>query len=94
MALFWVFRYDKGGHLFLSSHIMRTHGARQQREAIKSAPRQQMPAVFEVLYHEYLLNLCNAQATVNSRIFSIIYIYFSCNSMVPIELVKALSIGA
>lgn len=76
MALFWVFRYDKGGHLFLSSYIMRTHGARQQREAIKRAPRQQMQAVFEVLYHENLLNLNIAHATINSRILSI---HCTCN---------------
>ncbi|MCD7470913.1 hypothetical protein HAX54_011150 [Datura stramonium] len=27
--------YDKGGHLYLPSYVMRTHGARQQREAVE-----------------------------------------------------------
>lgn len=42
-------RYDKGGHLFLPSYIMRIHGARKQREAIKRVPRNQLQPVFEVL---------------------------------------------
>ncbi|XP_052729326.1 DNA-directed RNA polymerase 2, chloroplastic/mitochondrial-like isoform X2 [Vigna angularis] len=41
--------YDKGGHLFLPSYVMRTHGARQQREAIKRAPRKQLEPIFEAL---------------------------------------------
>ncbi|KAJ4833082.1 DNA-directed RNA polymerase 2, chloroplastic/mitochondrial [Turnera subulata] len=41
-------RYDKGAHLFLPSSVMRTHGSRQQREAVKRAPRQQLQPVFEV----------------------------------------------
>lgn len=40
--------YDKGGHLFLPSYVMRTHGVRQQREAIKRAPRKQLEPIFEV----------------------------------------------
>ena len=40
--------YDKGAHLFLPSYVMRTHGARQQREAVKRAPRNQLEPVFEV----------------------------------------------
>lgn len=43
-----LYRYDKGAYLFLRSYIMRTHGAKQQREAIKRAPKQQLTAVFEV----------------------------------------------
>lgn len=40
--------YDKGGHLFLPSYIMRTHGVKDQKDAIKSAPRKQLRKVFEV----------------------------------------------
>nr|CAD1831955.1 unnamed protein product [Ananas comosus var. bracteatus] len=31
--------YDKGGHLFLPSYVMRTHGAKDQQDAIKSVPQ-------------------------------------------------------
>jgi len=46
--LLYFHSYDKGGHLFLPSYVMRTHGARQQREAVKRAPRKQLEPVFEV----------------------------------------------
>ncbi|XP_073001971.1 DNA-directed RNA polymerase 3, chloroplastic isoform X2 [Typha latifolia] len=41
--------YDKGGHLFLPSYIMRTHGAKDQQDAIRSVPRKQLQKVFEAL---------------------------------------------
>ncbi|XP_031388098.1 DNA-directed RNA polymerase 1B, mitochondrial isoform X2 [Punica granatum] len=41
--------YDKGAYLFLPSYVMRTHGARQQREAVKRAPATQLEPVFEAL---------------------------------------------
>ncbi|KAG0464516.1 hypothetical protein HPP92_020585 [Vanilla planifolia] len=41
--------YDKGGHLFLPSYIMRTHGAKQQRLSLKRASRKQLKPVFEAL---------------------------------------------
>ncbi|KAK8964782.1 hypothetical protein KSP40_PGU012112 [Platanthera guangdongensis] len=41
--------YDKGGHIFLPSYIMRNHGSRKQREAIKRIPINQMQPVFEAL---------------------------------------------
>lgn len=41
--------YDKGAHLFLPSYVMRTHGAKQQREAVKRVPRKQLEPVFEAL---------------------------------------------
>ena len=47
-SYFFLYRYDKGAHLFLPSYVMRTHGARQQREAVKRAPKEQMQSVFEV----------------------------------------------
>lgn len=43
-------RYDKGAHLFLPSYVMRIHGAKQQREAVKRAPRKQLDRVFEVCF--------------------------------------------
>ncbi|KAG6473487.1 DNA-directed RNA polymerase 1B, mitochondrial-like [Zingiber officinale] len=41
--------YNKGGHFFLPSYVMRIHGARQQREAVKRTPRKQMQTIFEAL---------------------------------------------
>ncbi|GLU10880.1 hypothetical protein SLE2022_276580 [Rubroshorea leprosula] len=41
--------YDKGAHFFLPSYVMRTHGAKQQREAVKRTPRKQLEPVFEAL---------------------------------------------
>ncbi|XP_072962324.1 DNA-directed RNA polymerase 3, chloroplastic-like [Typha angustifolia] len=41
--------YDKGGHLFLPSYIMRTHGAKDQQDAIRSVPGKQLQKVFEAL---------------------------------------------
>ncbi|KAF8658576.1 hypothetical protein HU200_059036 [Digitaria exilis] len=43
--------YDKGGHLFLPSYIMRTHGVKDQKDAIKSVHRKQLRKVFEVINH-------------------------------------------
>ncbi|KAF5196166.1 Dna-directed rna polymerase 2 protein, partial [Thalictrum thalictroides] len=39
--------YDKGGYLFLPSYIMRTHGAKQQRDAVKWTPKKQLEPIFE-----------------------------------------------
>ncbi|KAI3854603.1 hypothetical protein MKX03_005199 [Papaver bracteatum] len=44
----WI-RYDKGAYLFLPSYVMRTHGSRQQREAVKKTPQKQLDSVFEAL---------------------------------------------
>lgn len=41
-------RYDRGAYLFLPSYVMRTHGAKQQREVVKRTPRKQLEPVFEV----------------------------------------------
>lgn len=41
-------RYDKGAYLFLPSYVMRTHGAKQQCEAVKRAPYNQLEPIFEV----------------------------------------------
>ncbi|RLM87004.1 DNA-directed RNA polymerase 1B, mitochondrial-like [Panicum miliaceum] len=60
-------QYDKGAHLFLPSYVMRTHGARQQREAVKRAPKEQMQSVFEALN-----TLGSTKWRVNKRVLSII----------------------
>ncbi|KAB1211404.1 DNA-directed RNA polymerase 2B, chloroplastic/mitochondrial [Morella rubra] len=59
--------YDKGGHLFLPCYIMRTHGSRQQREAVKRAPRKQLEPVFEALN-----TLGNTKWRVNKRVLSVV----------------------
>ncbi|XP_050872473.1 DNA-directed RNA polymerase 1B, mitochondrial [Lathyrus oleraceus] len=41
--------YDKGAYLFLPSYVMRIHGAKQQREAVKRAPKNQLDPIFEAL---------------------------------------------
>ncbi|XP_017975629.1 PREDICTED: DNA-directed RNA polymerase 2, chloroplastic/mitochondrial isoform X2 [Theobroma cacao] len=41
--------YDRGAYLFIPSYIMRTHGVKQQREAVKRTPRKQLEPVFEAL---------------------------------------------
>ncbi|KAF8378527.1 hypothetical protein HHK36_029870 [Tetracentron sinense] len=60
-------RYDKGAYLFLPSYVMRTHGAKQQREAVKMAPRKQLEPVFEALD-----TLGNTKWRVNKRVLSVI----------------------
>ncbi|PIA31839.1 hypothetical protein AQUCO_04800023v1 [Aquilegia coerulea] len=59
--------YDRGGHLFLPSYVMRTHGARQQQDAIKSVPRKQMQTVFEALD-----TLGQTKWRVNKRVLAVI----------------------
>ncbi|XP_057981950.1 DNA-directed RNA polymerase 2B, chloroplastic/mitochondrial-like [Malania oleifera] len=59
--------YDKGGHFFLPSYVMRTHGARQQREAVKRTPNKQLEPVFEALN-----TLGNTKWRVNKKVLNII----------------------
>ncbi|KAF5190533.1 Dna-directed rna polymerase 3 protein [Thalictrum thalictroides] len=59
--------YERGGHLFLPSYVMRTHGARQQQDAIKSVPRKQMQTVFEALD-----TLGQTKWRVNKRVLAVI----------------------
>ncbi|KAJ6861061.1 DNA-directed RNA polymerase 2B [Populus alba x Populus x berolinensis] len=59
--------YDKGAHLFLPSYVMRIHGAKQQREAVKRAPRKQLRPVFEALD-----TLGNTRWRVNKRVLSVV----------------------
>lgn len=51
----YVCRYDKGAHLYLPSYVMRTHGAKQQRDTIKRTPAKQLKQVFEVCGVKYFL---------------------------------------
>lgn len=59
--------YDQGAYLFLPSYVMRTHGAKQQREAVKRTPLQQLEPVFEALN-----TLGNTKWRVNKRVLSVI----------------------
>ncbi|KAH9604325.1 hypothetical protein KSS87_001537 [Heliosperma pusillum] len=40
--------YDKGAYLVLRLFVMRTHGSKHQREAVKRAPDKQLEMVYEV----------------------------------------------
>ncbi|XP_042464246.1 DNA-directed RNA polymerase 2, chloroplastic/mitochondrial-like isoform X1 [Zingiber officinale] len=59
--------YDRGAHLFLPSYVMRTHGSKKQREAVKRAPREQMQTIFEALD-----TLGNTRWRVNKKVLNII----------------------
>ncbi|KAJ6382197.1 hypothetical protein OIU77_030783 [Salix suchowensis] len=59
--------YDKGGHLFLPSYIMRTHGSRQQQDAVRSVPGKQMQRVFEALD-----TLGNTKWRVNGKVLDVV----------------------
>ncbi|KAI4320355.1 hypothetical protein MLD38_033848 [Melastoma candidum] len=59
--------YDKGAYLFLPSAVMRTHGSRQQREAVKKAPEGQLKSVFEALD-----TLGTTRWRVNKRVLSVV----------------------
>ncbi|KVI05303.1 DNA-directed RNA polymerase, helix hairpin domain-containing protein [Cynara cardunculus var. scolymus] len=41
--------YNRGAYFFLPSYIMRTHGAKQQRDIVKRTPKKQLEAVFGAL---------------------------------------------
>ncbi|CAH1431236.1 unnamed protein product [Lactuca virosa] len=41
--------YNRGAYLFLPSYIMRTHGAKQQRDVVKKTPKKQLEPVFGAL---------------------------------------------
>ncbi|XP_019429435.1 PREDICTED: DNA-directed RNA polymerase 1B, mitochondrial-like [Lupinus angustifolius] len=59
--------YDKGAYLFLPSHVMRVHGAKQQREAVKRTPKSQLEPVYEALD-----TLGNTKWRINKRVLSVI----------------------
>ncbi|XP_059670497.1 DNA-directed RNA polymerase 2, chloroplastic/mitochondrial-like [Cornus florida] len=59
--------YDRGAHFFLPSYVMRTHGARQQREAVKRTSQKQLEPVFEALD-----TLGNTKWRVNKRVLGVV----------------------
>ncbi|KAF9616564.1 hypothetical protein IFM89_030331 [Coptis chinensis] len=59
--------YEKGGYLFLPSYVMRTHGAKQQRQALKWTPKKQLEPVFEALN-----TLGNTKWRINKRVLGVI----------------------
>ncbi|XP_068651782.1 DNA-directed RNA polymerase 3, chloroplastic-like isoform X2 [Aristolochia californica] len=59
--------FDKGGHLFLPSYVMRTHGARQQQDALRNVPRKQLRKVFEALD-----TLGSTKWRVNKRVLAVV----------------------
>ncbi|KAL0538820.1 hypothetical protein IC582_022979 [Cucumis melo] len=59
--------YDKGAYFFLPSYVMRIRGAKQQREAVRRAPRTQLEPVFKALDI-----LGSTKWRVNKRVLSII----------------------
>ncbi|THU63720.1 hypothetical protein C4D60_Mb01t18810 [Musa balbisiana] len=61
--------YDNGGHLFLPSYVMRTHGAQEQQKAIKSVPRKQLQKALDTLGR--------TKWRINRRILDVIEIVWS-----------------
>ncbi|XP_042052753.1 DNA-directed RNA polymerase 1B, mitochondrial-like [Salvia splendens] len=59
--------YERGAYLFLPSYIMRTHGAKQQREAVKRTSKEQLEPVYQALN-----TLGNTKWRVNKRILSLV----------------------
>uniref|UniRef100_A0A0R0F9K2 DNA-directed RNA polymerase n=1 Tax=Glycine max TaxID=3847 RepID=A0A0R0F9K2_SOYBN len=59
--------YEKGGHLFLPSYIMRTHGSKKQQDVMKNVERKQMQKVFEALD-----TLGNTKWRVNRRLLNVV----------------------
>ncbi|XP_028091898.1 DNA-directed RNA polymerase 3, chloroplastic-like [Camellia sinensis] len=59
--------YDKGGYFFLPSYLMRTHGSRQQQDAVKKIAVKQMQKGYEALD-----TLGNTKWRVNRRVLSVV----------------------
>ncbi|XP_050940583.1 DNA-directed RNA polymerase 3, chloroplastic isoform X1 [Cucumis melo] len=59
--------YDKGGHFFLPSYVMRTHGSSRQQDAMKNISGKQMQKVFEALDM-----LGSTKWRVNRRVLSVV----------------------
>ncbi|KAJ4851618.1 hypothetical protein Tsubulata_047192 [Turnera subulata] len=59
--------YDQGAYLFLPSYVMRTHGAKQQRETVRKTPKQQLEPVFEALD-----TLGSTKWRVNKRVLAVV----------------------
>ncbi|EEF47677.1 DNA-directed RNA polymerase 2, chloroplast/mitochondrial precursor, putative [Ricinus communis] len=59
--------YDQGAYLFLPSYVMRTHGAKQQRNAVKRTPWKQLEPVYEALN-----TLGNTKWRINKKILTVV----------------------
>ncbi|CAN0838286.1 DNA-directed RNA polymerase 3, chloroplastic [Linum grandiflorum] len=59
--------YNKGGHLFLPSYVIRTHGSRSQQEAFQRVSTNQMQRVFEALD-----TLGSTKWRVNRRVLDVV----------------------
>ncbi|KAJ0744625.1 putative DNA-directed RNA polymerase [Helianthus annuus] len=59
--------YDNGGHFYLPSYLMRTHGSKQQQEAVKNAPFSQMKKIYEALD-----TLGNTKWRINKRLLDVV----------------------
>lgn len=59
--------YNQGAYLFLPSSVMRTHGAKQQRDAVKRSSRSQLQPVFEALN-----TLGNTKWRINKKVLAVI----------------------
>nr|CAC80138.1 DNA-dependent RNA polymerase [Spinacia oleracea] len=59
--------YDKGAYLVLRSFVMRTHGSKHQRVAVRRASEEQLKSVFEALD-----TLGNTKWRVNKKVLSIV----------------------
>ncbi|KAF7838116.1 DNA-directed RNA polymerase 3, chloroplastic [Senna tora] len=59
--------YDKGGHLFLPSYIMRTHGSRKQQDVMRNVEGKKMQKVFEALDM-----LGNTKWRINRKVLSVV----------------------
>lgn len=59
--------YNRGAYLFLPSYVMRTHGARKQREALKRVPKMQLKSAFEALD-----TLGSTKWRINNRVLGVI----------------------
>ncbi|KAL2338549.1 hypothetical protein Fmac_012995 [Flemingia macrophylla] len=60
-------RYETGGHLFLPSYVMRTHGSKKQQDVMKNVERKQMQNVFKALD-----TLGNTKWQVNRRLLTVV----------------------
>ncbi|CAK7326431.1 unnamed protein product [Dovyalis caffra] len=59
--------YDQGAYLFLPSYVMRIHGAKQQRDTVKRASRNQLEPVFKALD-----TLGNTKWRINKRVLAVV----------------------
>ncbi|WCJ30146.1 DNA-directed RNA polymerase 3 chloroplastic [Euphorbia peplus] len=59
--------YNKGGHFFLPSYVMRTHGSKKQQDALRHIPGRSMQKVFEALD-----TLGNTKWRVNRRVLDVV----------------------